>query len=128
MRRRDFVFFLAGAIPFAASAARAQTQANPFLGSWTDHVANQGEVRLTISAIKRNGRGEGRMEFPRELRAYTFGETVDSKGLVAVLTVHAPTAVIETPAGRYDLKLAGSRLAGTYITRGGTKTPVRFKK
>jgi len=53
---------------------------------------------------------------------------VDSKGLIAVLTVHAPTAVIETPTGRYDLKLAGSRLAGTYVTRGGTKTPVRFKK
>ena len=125
-QRRDIVFMLAGAIPFVALPARAQ--ADQFLGSWTDHVANQGEVRLTISAIKRNGRGEGKMEFPRELRTYVFGETVDSKGLVAVLTVHAPTAVIETPTGRYDLKLAGSRLAGTYITRGGTKTPVRFKK
>lgn len=125
-QRRDFVFLLAGAIPFVALPARAQ--ANQFLGSWTDHVANQGEVHLTILAIRPDGRGEGRMEFPRELRAYTFGEAVDSKALVAVLTVHAPTAVIETPTGRYDLKLAGSRLSGTYITRGGTKTPVRFKK
>lgn len=107
--------------------ASAFAQSSGFTGVWTDRVPGLGEIRLTIAATKPDGHADGKMEFPRQSVVYLLGEKVDKT--VAAVTMSGASMTIDTPAGgRYDLKLAGAQLAGTYTGNSGAKTAINFRK
>ena len=100
--------------------ATAAQQSSGFVGQWLGNVDGIGEAKLIVTAVRADGRIEGRMEFALQSYVSTFGDKADSvrntnRGVVSGSTLAIDAAL----GGTYRLTLSGDGLAGTY-TRGTT--------
>lgn len=122
--RRSLVIGLVGLLPVWGYA-----QAAGFVGNWKGDVPGVSAARLFITAVKPDGRVEGRMEFDLQSFVSTFGDKADNAASTNRGVVSGSVLVIDAAlGGRYELTLNGGSLAGFY-TRGTTyKVPVTFTK
>jgi hypothetical protein len=124
LRRTAFALAL---VTFAISGVAQQSSG--FVGQWQGNVDGIGEAKLIVTAVRADGRVEGRMEFALQSYVSTFGDKADSgrntnRGVVSGSTLTIDSAL----GGTYRLTLSGDRLAGTY-TRGTTfNGSATFKK
>lgn len=106
-----------------------QTAKATFIGEWQGKVPGIGDARLIISAVKKNGQIEGRMEFLAQSARRRFGDKVDAGANTNYGVASGSTLIIETAqGGRYDLTLTGDRLNGTYVRGTTYKVAVDFKR
>jgi hypothetical protein len=108
------------ALALVALAGASAAQSSGFVGQWQGNIDGLGEAKMTIAAVRADGRVEGQMEFA--LRSYlsTFGDKADSTRNINRGVVSGSTLTIDAAlGGTYRLTLAGERLSGTY-TRGTT--------
>jgi hypothetical protein len=107
------------AVAMFAFAGMAQ-QGSGFVGQWQGNIDGIGAAKLIITAVRADGRVDGRMEFDLQSYVSNFGDKADSaknlnRGVVSGSTLTIDAAL----GGTYRLMLSGDRLAGTY-TRGTT--------
>lgn len=122
--RRAFTVGLAVLMPLQLHA-----QGPGFVGNWQGDVPGIGAARLIVTAIRSDGRVEGRMEFDLQSFVSTFADKPDSVKNTNRGVASGSTLVIDSAlGGRYELTLQGNRLSGVY-TRGTTyRVPVTFTK
>jgi hypothetical protein len=117
--RRIFLVALALLLTLGTSWAQ---QTGGFIGQWQGTVDGVGDAKIVITAVKPDGRIEGRMEFALHSFVATFDDkphSVDNTSL-GVVSGGALTLTIEAAlGGTYRLILSGDSLAGSY-TRGTT--------
>jgi hypothetical protein len=124
--RRVFVLAAVLSLPLAALAQQAGAG---FIGEWQGQVPGIGDARLIVTAVRPDGRVEGRMEFALQSFMSEFGDKADSAkstnhGVVSGSALNIESAL----GGRYELSRNGDQLSGTY-TRGTTMSvPVSFRK
>jgi hypothetical protein len=108
---------------------RSQAQAAAFVGNWQGDVPGIGAARLIVTAVRPDGRVEGRMEFDLQSFVSTFSDKADSAKSTNYGVAKGSTLAIDAAlGGRYELTLEGNRLSGVY-TRGTTyRVPVTFTK
>ena len=108
---------------------RSRAQAAAFVGNWQGDVPGIGAARLIVTAVRPDGRVEGRMEFDLQSFVSTFGDKADSAKSTNYGVAKGSTLTIDAAlGGRYELTLEGNRLSGVY-TRGTTyRVPVTFTK
>jgi hypothetical protein len=110
---------LAMAVVTASGAGFAQ-QASGFVGQWQGTVDGVGDIKMTITGVKPDGKVEGRMEFAMHSFVSTFGDTASNATSTNLGTVSGSTLTIEAAlGGTYRLALSGNALSGRY-TRGST--------
>ena len=107
------------ALLFAGGIVLAQ-QAGGFVGQWQGTVEGIGEAKIIITAVRPDGRVEGRMEFGMHSHVSAFADKSQPVQQTSVGLVSGSTLTIEAAlGGTYRLTLSGSSLAGRY-TRGTT--------
>lgn len=115
--QRIVLAVLALSLAFGTSLAQ---QAAGFVGQWQGTVDGIGEARIFITAVKPDGRVEGRMEFIMQSFVADFSDKVDPIRKTNVGVAAGGVLTIETALGGvYRLTLSGDRLAGRYV-RGTT--------
>src|SRR5262245_16919066 len=81
-----------------------------FVGLWDDPI-----VKITITGVRPNGQAEGKIDIPEQSFVTTFADKVDRDKRTAVAVVSGSDLTIDTSiGGRYQLKLEGDLLVGTY--------------
>jgi hypothetical protein len=115
--QRIAVTILALLLTFGTSLAQ---QAGGFVGQWQGTVDGVGEAKIVITAVRADGRIEGRMEFALQSHVATFADKSHPVQNTSVGVVSGGTLTIEAAlGGTYRLTLSGDTLAGSY-TRGTT--------
>lgn len=127
MERRTLRALTVGVALLVSWLAHAQGPA--FVGNWQGEVPGIGGARLIVTAVRPDGRVEGRMEFDLQSFVSTFADKPDSVKNTNRGIVSGSALVIDSAlGGRYELTLQGNRLSGVY-TRGTTyRVPVTFTK
>jgi hypothetical protein len=112
------ISFALALVTFALAGVAQQPSG--LVGQWQGNIDGLGEAKITITAVRADGRVEGQMEFALRSYVSTFGDKADSgrntnRGVVSGSTLTIDSAL----GGTYRLTLAGDRLSGTY-SRGTT--------
>jgi hypothetical protein len=117
MKRRSLVWSLA-VMAAVASPAIAQAQTAPVpIGKWIGAVAGFGDVTLTVTGVKGNGKVEGLLNFSGPNYTFVFGDAVskDTNPEVGTAEMFDGQLVINAPqGGLYKLTPGKTQLNGSF--------------
>ena len=106
---------------FLPAVSFGQTAA--FVGLWDDPL-----VKIAITSVRPNGHAVGQIDIPSQSFVTTFSDKPDRDQRTALAVVEDSTLTIDTSiGGRFELKLDGDVLMGTYTLNSKT-WPIAFKR
>jgi hypothetical protein len=117
MKRRSLFGFVAVQVVIASSAvAWAQATSVP-IGKWLGAMEGFGDVTLTVSGVKANGKVEGQMNFSGPNYTFVFGDAVnrDASPQVGTAEMVDGQLIINAPQGGvYKLTPGKNRIHGSF--------------
>jgi hypothetical protein len=119
MKRRSLFRFLA-ILAAVAPPAIAQTQPKPTsvpVGKWLGAMQGFGDITITVTGIKANGKVEGQLNFSGPNYTFVFGDTVskDSTPQVGTAEMIDGQLVVTAPQGGvYKLTPEKTKLRGSF--------------
>jgi len=114
---------LLGAAPGLFLPGNSFAQNAAFVGSWDDPI-----VKITITGLRPNGQAEGTINIPSQKYVSTFADKADRDRRTALAVVKGSALTIDTAiGGKFELKLEGNLLMGTYTFNSNT-WPIAFKR
>jgi hypothetical protein len=118
--KRRFVFWSFAALAVVAAPAIAAAQSGPAsapIGKWRGAMQGFGDLTLTVTGIKANGKIEGQLNFSGPNYTFVFGDAINKGANPEVGTaemVEGQLVITAPQGGVYKLTPAKTQMNGSF--------------
>jgi len=117
MKRRSLFGFVAVLVEIVSPAIASAQAASALVGKWLGAIQGFGNITLTVTGVKANGKVEGQMNFSGPNYTFVFGDAVsrDASPEVGTAEMVDGQLIINAPQGGvYKLTPGKNRIHGSF--------------